>query len=155
MDKDRILNKLKAIQAKALTAAAYVLLAHILPFVPIDTGALRRSGKIVTDDALDVSIRFGSPETADYLNYQYKTAQFHNFKNGAMARMLELLTGDEKESVSGEINKDRYAAAYQQAMDAGQLTRFPNGARWFEVIMKDPEVLHRAWVTYANALRAA
>jgi hypothetical protein len=155
MDKDKILNRLKAMQAKALTAAAYVLLAHILPFVPIDTGRLRETGKVVTDSAMDVSIRFGSPETADYLNYQYQTAQYHNFKNGAMARMLELLTGDEKASVSGEVNKDRYAAAYQQAMDAGKLTRFPNGARWFEIVMKDQEVLHRAWTTYANALRAA
>lgn len=160
MDKDRILNKLKAIQARALTAAAYVLLEHVKPFVPIDTSNLKNSGKIVTIDD-GVGISFG--EGIEYAAYQYGEgavetplyARYHHIKNGVMARMLELLHGEEKADVAGEINQDRYSAAYQQAMAEGKLTRLPRGAQWFKVVLNDKDVQHSAWMAYANALRAA
>lgn len=145
---------------KALTAAAYVLLAHVLPFVPIagaegDPNTLRGSAKIKPVDT-GVGISFGGDgDSKNYAAYQYYEAKNHYFNNGAMARLVELLHGEERADVSGEIGKDRYAAAYRQAMDEGRLTKFPNGARWFEIIMKDHEVLQRAWTAYANALRAA
>lgn len=157
MDELKILEKLRIMQQKALTAAAYVLLAHVLPFVPIDIGvgpdSLRGSGTVKPVEG-GIGISFGgSGNSADYAAYQYFEAKHHNFKNGAMARMLELLHGEERSDVTGEINKDRYGAAYRQAIDEGTLTRFPNGARWFEIVMKDKEVLHRAWMAYSNALR--
>jgi len=155
MDSAKIMAKLRIMQTRALTAAAYVLLAHVLPFVPIHTGALRQSGKVKDFDG-GVAIAFGGGSPSDkYAAYQYFDAKYHNFANGAMARMLELLRGEERASATGDIETDRYAAAYQQAKDEGRLTLFPNGARWFEIIMKDPEVQHRAWVAYSNALRVA
>lgn len=155
MDERKILARLQAVQMKALTAAAYVLLAHVLPFVPIDTGSLRASGKVKPVDN-GIGLAFGGDSiTEKYAAFQYYKAENHYFKSGAMARLLELLHGEERADVSGEIGKDRYAAAYRQAMDEGRLTKFPNGARWFEIIMKDREVLQRAWAAYANALRAA
>lgn len=145
---------------KALTAAAYVLLAHVLPFVPIagaegDPNSLRGSAKIKPVDA-GIGISFGgSGASQKYAAYQYYEAENHYFKSGAMARLVELLHGEERRDVTGDVNQDRYAAAYRQAKDEGRLTRFPNGARWFEIIMKDREVLQRAWAAYSGALRAA
>lgn len=145
---------------KALTAAAYVLLAHVLPFVPIagnanDVNSLRGSREIKPIDG-GIGISFGGRgDSSEYAAYQYYKAENHLFINGAMGRLVELLHGEERADVSGEISKDRYGAAYRQAMDEGRLTKFPNGARWFEIIMKDREVLQRAWSAYANALRAA
>lgn len=158
MDSAKILNKLKAMQIKGLTAAAYVLLAHILPFVPIDKGvgedSLRGSAKIKPGQSGGVDISFGgSGASSKYAAYQYFEAKQHNFKGGAMARMLELLHGDDKNDVKGDINKDRYAAAYRQAVDEGTLTKFPNGARWFDIVLKDEEVQRRAWMVYAQTMR--
>ena len=155
MDSEKILRKLRAVQNRALTAAAYVLLAHVLPFVQIDTGALRQSGK-VKDFEGGVAISFGdSSPTSDYAAYQYFTAKNHNAQNGVMGRILDLLSGSARESVAGLTNKSRYQAAYEQAIANGLLTKFPNGARWFEIIMKDEAVQRRAWSAYSGALRAA
>ena len=160
MDSGKILEKLRAMQIKGLTAAAYVLLAHILPFVPIDKGvgedSLRGSAKIKPGESGGVEIGFGgSGESSKYTAYQYFEAKQHNFQNGAMARMLDLLHGEEKQGVTGEINQDRYAAAYRQAVDEGTLTKFPNGARWFDVVLKDAEVQRRAWAAYAQTMRGS
>ena len=160
MDSGKILEKLRAMQIKGLTAAAYVLLAHILPFVPIDKGvgedSLRGSAKIKPGESGGVEIGFGgSGESSKYAAYQYFEAKQHNFQNGAMARMLDLLHGEEKQGVTGEINQDRYAAAYRQAVDEGTLTKFPNGARWFDVVLKDAEVQRRAWAAYAQTMRGS
>lgn len=160
MDSGKILEKLRAMQIKGLTAAAYVLLAHILPFVPIDKGvgedSLRGSAKIKPGESGGVEIGFGgSGESSKYAAYQYFEAKQHNFQNGAMARMLDLLHGEEKQGVTGEINQDRYAAAYRQAVDEGTLTKFPNGARWFDVVLKDEQVQRRAWAAYAQTMRGS
>lgn len=159
MDSGKILEKLKAMQMKGLTAAAYVLLAHVLPFVPIDTGvgsdSLRGSAKVKPGESGGVDLSFGgSGNSSKYAAYQYFEAKQHNFKSGAMARMLELLHGGDKESATGKINKDRYSAAYRQAVKDGALTKFPNGARWFDVVLKDEQVQRRAWAVYAQTMRS-
>ena len=46
------LTRIEAIQRKALVASAQVALAQVMPFVPIDTGALRESGKIIDNAPL-------------------------------------------------------------------------------------------------------
>jgi len=159
MDKDRILNKLKAIQAKALTAAAWVLVAEIEPFIPINVGVgpdSIKGSRRVTAGPDGVEIGYGgSGKSQNYAAYQYFVAKQHNFKNGAMARLLDLLHGDARERASGLVDEKRYPIAYTQADSEGTLTKFPNGARWFDIVLNDKEVQHRAWVTYANALRAA
>lgn len=160
MDSEKILRNLRAVQNRALTAAAYVLLAHILPFVPIagaegDPNTLRGSAKIKEFEG-GMAISFGgSGDSKKYAAYQYFEAKYHHFANGAMARLVELLTGDERASVTGDIAGDRYAAAYRQAKEQGRLAHFPNGARWFEIVMKDMDVQRRAWAAYSGALRAA
>jgi hypothetical protein len=37
-------TKIKSLQQEALKQVANVAMAHVMPFVPIDTGELRRSG---------------------------------------------------------------------------------------------------------------
>ena len=153
MDSKKILDKIRIAQSKALTVAAKYLLAQVMPFVPIDTGALRKSGKVVDGDDGSVHIKFGDPKTEKYAGYQYEKAQLHNFTNGAMARMIELITSETKRSVKGSVDKKRYAAAYREAKDSGKLTRFPNGARWFDIVLFDEEVQRRAWYIFAQTFR--
>lgn len=163
MDSAKIMEKLKAMQQKALTVAAKYMLAEVMPFVPIDTGALRRSGKVKNGDNGGVVISFGeSGDVSQYVGYQYgkidgqdsgEYAKQHNFKGNAMARMLELLHGGDKQTSRGKVGKRRYSAAYRQAVEEGTLTRFPNGARWFDIVLFDQEVQKRAWFVYAGAFR--
>lgn len=165
MDSAKIIEKLKKMQQKALTAATKYLLGEVLPFVPIDTGALRRSGKVKDGDNGGVVISFGgSGNTVQYVEYQYgqidgqgggEYAKQHNFKGGAMARMLELLHGGDKMSSRWKVGKKRYSAAYRQAVEDGTLTRFPNGARWFDIVLFDQEVQKRAWFVYAGVFRGS
>lgn len=163
MDSGKIIEQLKVMQQKALTVAAKYLLSEVLPFVPIDTGALRRSGKVKDGENGGVVISFGgSGKASTYVEYQYgqidgssgtQFAKQHNFQNGAMARMLELLHGGDKMSSRGKVGKKRYGAAYRQALADGTLTRFPNGARWFDIVLFDEEVQKRAWFIYAGVFR--
>ena len=160
MDSGKILEKLRAMQIKGLTAAAYVLLAHILPFVPmgynVGEDSLRGSAKIKPGESGGVEIGFGgSGESSKYAAYQYFEAKQHSFQNGAMARLLDLFHGDEKKEVAGGTPEERYPAAYRQAVDEGTLTKFPNGARWFDVVLKDAEVQRRAWAAYAQTMRGS
>lgn len=158
MDSKKILEKIRIAQSKALTVAAKYLLSQVMPFVPIDTGALRRSGKVLDGDDGSVHIRFGDEKTEKYTGFQYGSdtgdfAQFHNFRNGAMSRMLELITSETKITSRGKAGKRRYSAAYRDAKDAGLLTRFPRGARWFDIVMFDDEVQRRAWFIFAQTFR--
>lgn len=158
MDSEKILAKLKVMQSKALTVAAKYLLGQVLPFVPIDTGALRRSGKVVDGEDGSVHIKFGNEKTEKYAGFQYGSdtgeyAQFHSFINGAMSRVLDLISSEKKISSKGKIGKKRYGAAYREAMDNGTLTRFPRGARWFDIVLFDEEVQRRAWFIFAQTFR--
>lgn len=158
MDQLKILAKLQIMQQKALTIAAKYLLSQVLPFVPIDTGALRRSGKVEDGEGNSVHIKFGNEKTEKYAGFQYGTddgehAQYHNFQGNAMARMLELLTTEDTKSAKGKVGKKRYAKAYRDAMDSGKLTRFPRGARWFDIVLFDEEIQRRAWFIFAQAFR--
>lgn len=158
MDSRKILDKIRIAQSKALTVAAKYLLSQVMPFVPIDTGALRRSGKVFDGPEGAVHIQFGNEKTEKYAGFQYGSdtgefAQFHNFTNGAMARMLELITSETRLSSRGKTGKRRYSAAYRDAKDAGLLTRFPRGARWFDIVMFDDEVQRRAWFIFAQTFR--
>lgn len=160
MDEAKIMRALKSMQIKALRAAANVGLAHVLPFVPIDTGALRRSGKVVELDG-GVALKFGDEKTQDYVKAQYgqiegasgKYARRHHFTGGAMARLLSLISASARSKARGKGNRARYSAAYREAVEEGNLTVFPNGAQWFERILKDEEVQRRMWFAYARALR--
>lgn len=160
MDEAKIMRALQAMQVKALRAAANVGLAHVLPFVPIDTGALRRSGKVIELDG-GVALKFGDDKTQDYVKAQYgqlegdsgKFAKRHHFSGGAMARLLALISASAKSRVRGKGNRARYSAAYREAVDNGNLFRFPNGAQWFDRILKDEQVQRRMWFAYAGALR--
>jgi|JI10StandDraft_1071094.scaffolds.fasta_scaffold30895_6 hypothetical protein len=160
MDEAKIMRALQSMQVKALRAAANVGLAHVLPFVPIDTGALRRSGKVIELDG-GVALKFGDEKTQDYVKAQYgqlegasgKYAKRHHFTGGAMARLLSLISATARRSARGKGNRARYSAAYREAVEEGNLTSFPNGAQWFERILKDVEVQRRMWFAYARALR--
>lgn len=158
MDSAKIMAKIKIAQSKALTVAAKYLLGEVMPFVPIDTGALRRSGKVIDGEDGSVSIKFGNEKTEKYAGFQYGSdtgefAQFHNFTNGAMSRMLELIETETRLSSKGKTGKRRYSAAYRDAKDSGKLTRFPRGSRWFDIVLFDEEVQRRAWYIYAQAFR--
>lgn len=153
MDSAKIMAKIKIAQSKALTVAAKYLLGEVMPFVPIDTGALRRSGKVIDGEDGSVSIKFGNEKTEKYAGFQYDKAQYHNFTNNAMARMLELIESETRLSSKGKTGKRRYAAAYRDAKDSGKLTRFPNGARWFNIVLFDEEIQRRAWFIFAQTFR--
>lgn len=160
MDEAKIMRALQSMQVKALKAAAKVGLTHVLPFVPIDTGALRRSGKVIELDG-GVALKFGDDKTQDYVKAQYgqleggseKFAKRHHFTGGAMARLLDLISAGARRSVRGKGKRARYSAAYREAVETGNLTRFPNGAQWFDRILKDEQVQRRMWFAYAGALR--
>jgi len=153
MDEAKIMARLKVMQGKALRVAGFVFLAHMMPFVPVDRGFLRKSGKVVIAEDGSVDVKFGDEKTEDYIDFQYHTAVNHSFVNGAMAPLVLLLHGDEEKKLKGAVHRKRYWAAYWQAIDDGKLTKFPNGARWFDVILNDKEVQRRGWFAYANAFR--
>ena len=158
------LTRIEAIQRKALVASAYVALAQVKPFVPIDTGALRDSGKVV-DNAQDneVFIEFGgkgsrprknelkSPSV--YVHNQYSKAKKHFLTGGKLGALLDLFTGESKKRQTGGKHRNRYAAAYRQAIKNDSLTVFPNGVRWFKIILRSAEIKRKMASAYARAAR--
>lgn len=146
--------KIKSLQMAALTQAANVALAEVMPFVPIDTGTLRRSGHIEVHEA-SVDVVFGGANSPanDYASYQYDTAERHLIDGGSMNRILSIIPNDIKKKVKGQTNKNRYAAAYRYAVKNNLLTRFPGGARWFRILMEDGSVQRRMAQVYANYLK--
>lgn len=158
------LVRIEAIQRKALVASAQVALAQVMPFVPIDTGALRESGKII-DNAQDneVFLEFGGKGSqgknpgavspSKYASNQYSTARRHFLRSGKLGRLLQLFTGAAKTRAKGKSNKSRYAAAYRQAIKNDSLTVFPNGVRWFKIILRSAEIRRKMASTYARAAR--
>lgn len=146
--------KIKQLQLEGLRQAGYVALAHVMPLVPIDKGTLRRSGKVETGTD-DVELVFGGSGSGaeEYAAYQYSTAKRHLTSGDAMARILEAAPPDVKRKVKGKANSARYAAAYEHAVEAGILTTFPNGARWYEIILKDPTIQRRMAQAYAGSMR--
>lgn len=148
-------SKIKSLQTAALTQVANVAMAHIMPFVPVDTGELRRSGHIEVKDA-SVDVVFGSSgPSAKYAAYQYSTAEQHLTDGDSMMRLLSAIPGEVKNGVKGRPNKSRYAAAYRYAVDNNLLTRFPGGARWFRILMEDTTVQKRMAQVYANYLKSS
>jgi hypothetical protein len=157
------LTRIEAIQRKALSASAYVALAQVMPFVPIDSGALRESGKVI-DNAQDneVLLVFGGQGSAGknpgaatpdkYVSNQYAKAKKHFLTGGKLGRILSLFTGTAKKNYRGASNKSRYAAAYRQAIKNDSLTVFPNGVRWFKIILRSAEIRRKMATTYARAV---
>lgn len=147
--------KIKGLQEAALVQVANVAMAHVMPFVPIDTGELRRSGHIeVKDSSVDVVFGNSGP-SAKYASYQYSEAEQHLTDGDSMARILSSISPDVKKRVKGQTNKSRYAAAYRYAVDNNLLTRFPGGARWFRILMEDSTIQKRMAQVYANYLSAS
>jgi len=148
-------TKIKSLQQAALTQVANVAMSHIMPFVPIDTGELRRSGHIEVKEA-SVDIVFGgSGPSAKYASYQYDTAEQHLTDGDSMMRLLSAIPSDVKKSVKGQTNKSRYGAAYRYAVKNNLLTRFPGGVRWFKILMEDTTIQRRMAQVYANYLSAS
>jgi hypothetical protein len=128
-------TKIKSLQQEALKQVANVALSHVMPFVPIDTGELRRSGHIeVTDASVDVVFGSSGP-SVKYASAQYGNGEpfsgpeQHLIDGDSMMRLLSAIPADVKKSVKGQANKSRYGAAYRYAVKNNLLTRFPGGAR--------------------------
>lgn len=152
------LTRIERVQKQALTNAAQVALTQVIPFVPINTGALRESGK-VESKGKEVHLVFGgkgstgkgeqSVSPNEYAAYQYSKAKRHYLSGGKLGRLLELFTGSAKKAAQGAKDKARYSAAYRQVKD--QLTVFPNGVRWFKIILRSKEIQEKMAKVYARS----
>jgi hypothetical protein len=156
MTRDQAFTKIQSLQNAALTQVAYVAMAHVMPFVPIDTGRLRQSGKVESDSE-GVNIVFGGAGSGveKYASYQYATAERHLTDGGSLGRILEVIPPDIRKNVKGQTNRQRYAAAYRYAVDTDKLTRFPGGARWFRIILEDSGIQNKMAQVYRNYLKSS
>lgn len=156
MTVSQAVSRIKEIQMQALKMAAEVGLSHVMPFVPISTGELRRSGHIETDEE-SVDIVFGGKgsKAEKYASYQYAKAEQHLTDGATLQRILQIIPNDEAKRIRGRTDRSRYGAAYRWAVKNKLLTRFPGGVRWFRIMLEDGMIQRRMSQVYANYLKSA
>lgn len=121
----------------ALFDVGNVTIATAEPFVPIHTGALRRSARVKVDkQKLQVTVNYGGGDV-DYAGPQYGPpfsadfAKRHLTRGDTLVPVTNILPEKKKKSQAPGKGA-RYSRAYAEAVRKDVLTVFKDGAQWIE-----------------------
>lgn len=119
---------------QALRVAAEQVITTVTPFVPIGSGALRRSQRVVeTPNGVEIDW-----QSLEYSKYQYNKNLHH------------LGTRGDYRSI-GDPSSKQYSQRYRKAKSEGRLT--PSRAKWFDAVLTDKVEQRRLANTYTNAIK--
>jgi len=150
---------LAARKTQILESAASVAVAAAIDYIPIFTGALRRSQKLqVVGDKVVVSYN------KDYAAAQYYTGKSgkplrHVFSSGKPQPIQNAVSASAARAQTRRAKKlgqklgkaGRYGRLYRAADKAGALTAYyPDGLRWLERALAEPGVMARVMAVLKN-----
>ena len=153
MTVDQAFEKIQALQVNALTRAAEVGLATVKPWIPKDRGTLRNTTRVEPGkESVDLVSGGNGSGAEEYAKYQYTTAKRHLQGSNGLEELRKLSPADMKKKLRGRTTGDKYSAAYDYAVDMNLLTKFPDGVRWFRILLKDATTQRKMAQVYARAL---
>ena len=127
--KQRIDQALNNHLRDALMTGADVLIAESMDFIPVSAGYLRSETEVDESekDENSVTIKSGGERSGEYAARQYFGNLRHLFEGGKMKAVIDLAKG--RGMAEGG---DKYWQGLKAAEEQGRLTRFTEGAKWFE-----------------------
>ena len=138
---------LPALIQKGLQAAAKVLLAEATQRVPIHTGALRRSGKVIVQNG-EVFITYGN-SNVKYAAKQYFVRLGHVMASGEPQRLVPIF--DDGKRASGKSTP--YSRAYYLATNPTYKLTKVNKLAWLERQIKVGSTQTRMRQAFVNSTR--
>jgi hypothetical protein len=173
-------DKINSRTSEAVNRVGLFLLSETVNRVPINTGELRSSGN-VADSSGRVFVKVASVnggvnimgtggETTKWLSFgkglEYTAAQYgppmargryakrHALTGGKLTRIANVVSdpGQKRPSRAKDQAAARYGRIYREAIKTGMLTKFQNGAQWFEAAIS-PDAQRKAKDIFSNSLK--
>lgn len=126
------------VREEALEAAANAVITVVTPFVPIASGDLRRSQKVVkTKNGIEIDW-----DSEPYARFQYNADE-------SKPALHHLGTRGDYRSISA--SDTTYSKRYRSLKGENKLT--PSRAKWFDAVLEDPVQLRRISQVYTNVIK--